>query len=704
MRAKAVIDEIDVWSQWDLTFGPDSNDLRAFFAPRPALLKEILYLLITTPARNEPPKIWWKRWNDVRPTIPENILRAFLLHLTTRAEWYLRLASEDELTKLKQAEEYQREGRMPTSGNSIHLAGNIAWTSYLEMTSWYRHNGVWYRRLSQLDIHKTLRIAKGACYALVDFDTPQVREQLTRVLRRGLTAGAWTLARFGDDDAILRLATMLKRTRQNRILAAASSSLREISARHHTSIEELVEQTTLRNAFKDGREYTWECADGYSVTISLTRSGAVRRAIKQPDGSIRRGKPERGTSPTQVWNEVMAQCRLLTNALRRQKLRLEEALTSGRQWSYALWQEHFAANLLIYPLVRKLVWEIIPANQPQPGLFALPGEDGTWRDADGTSIEIDPDWTLRLAHPVSMGARLHSEWQRRLQRLRINQPFKQMRREIFVLTLAEEEARTFSPRFANYCVQAETLHNFMANQPLLDSTSSGWQVRYCGYDNCIVTRKFPAYNIQAAFWSTFSQAFDWNTRIVYPLAFYPLDHVFPDSQRPHWGSEPAQLPLSEISPVAFSEAIHDIALRLVTASVGRVSQQQLAERSSEPPVDRSVMHTQNSQRRVHHDQATLLKLLEELDLTNRVFLENQSARVIGNNHRYRISLQNGTVYLERSNRHLCIVTRSGSAHARLPLPFVETSSIINEVISKILLLVHDEQITDNVILRQLVND
>jgi hypothetical protein len=94
-------------------------------------------------------------------------------------------------------------------------------------------------------------------------------------------------------------------------------------------------------------------------------------------------------------------------------------------------------------------------------------------------------------------------------------------------------------------------------------------------------------------------------------------------------------------------------------------------------------------------------LVEDLRLPG-VRIDGHFAHVQGKLSRYRVHLGSGAIHIEPGN-YLCIVPdRWGRHRERLFLPFIDDEgSKIGEVISKILLLVNDDTIKDESILRQI---
>lgn len=84
----------------------------------------------------------------------------------------------------------------------------------------------------------------------------------------------------------------------------------------------------------------------------------------------------------------------------------------------------------------------------------------------------------------------------------------------------------------------------------------------------------------------------------------------------------------------------------------------------------------------------------------RVTVEERAVLVGGNLASYRVSLATGTIYLS-SGQYLCIL-QTAKGHKLIYLPFVEGGEpLTSEIVSKVLLLSNDHQISDPIIFSQI---
>jgi hypothetical protein len=179
----------------------------------------------------------------------------------------------------------------------------------------------------------------------------------------------------------------------------------------------------------------------------------------------------------------------------------------------------------------------------------------------------------------------------------------------------------------------------------------------------------------------------------------PEIHTAPE----HLGRR-ARLPLSTVPRVAFSEAMRDVDLIVAVASIGtdqhwqEWEQRRLARQFDWAQLRRDYEQLATASAIARAD--LLRELLPNLGLGDRARLDGHFVLVDGNLGRYRIHLGSGNIHMEPSGRYLCIVPGPLSTQ-KLYLPFEGDDTKTAEILSKILLLLEDDRIRDESILRQI---
>jgi hypothetical protein len=401
-----------------------------------------------------------------------------------------------------------------------------------------------------------------------------------------------------------------------------------------------------------GREWQIE-----EYTLTLTLRGF------DPILTIRNSKRQLKRTPTAVtrdyaYREVKATLEQAQDQTRRYRDAFIEAMRTGQPLS----QEEIALlrrNPLAVALLESLV--LIDSNGAI-GLFRA--EDLTVEGVRGERVPLSG--TVTIAHPYTLAkAGLLNNWQTELVRRQLTQPFKQIFREVYMITPAELDSAYSSARVAGRQMRGRQAIAVLANL--------GWQID--GYGS-----------VRKAFYQLgFAAQFEAGTAYDY-YDYEDNDHHATTGGLSFWPvttdascHEERRLPLANIPPLIFSEVLRD--LDLVTV---------IAHQGAEEGASREVL-----QRR-----ADLVRAFSKALGMSQVTVEEPFVWVNGSRSRYRIHLTTGAIYLA-NGQYLCIVP-SSKERKTLYLPFEAGGEpIVSEIISKVLLLANDAQINDPTIIQQI---
>lgn len=225
----------------------------------------------------------------------------------------------------------------------------------------------------------------------------------------------------------------------------------------------------------------------------------------------------------------------------------------------------------------------------------------------------------------------------------------------------------------------------------------------------------PAHGLVADYWVEGAGAPDEpevldSTAYVYVstdrLAFYrTVDAAAPDSAR--GPARAAPVALDTLPPVILSEVM--LHCDLFTAIASIAADPQWRDRGND------AAHPNQWRREAEHYWAAatfadlsgsarirrelLARLVPRLAFADRCGLDDQALTVQGTRHLYRIHLGSAAVQIAATRQHVCIVLKN-SPQPTIPLPFAGDTAL-SLILSKAALLVHDDKITDPVILRQI---
>lgn len=309
-------------------------------------------------------------------------------------------------------------------------------------------------------------------------------------------------------------------------------------------------------------------------------------------------------------------------------------------------------HALVGPLLKKLV--LIGE-----GIAGYPDKGGkVLRDHSGRMEPIKKNEKLRIAHPYDLLVQKDwSEWQHECYSAERIQPFKQIFRELYVMTAQEKKDASCSRRYSGQQIhprQAFGLFN-----------SREWSTREA------VSKVFHDLSIMALieFQNDIGTAAEVEGLTIQSVRFVKRDTYQPIS-------------ISDIPEILFSEVMRDLDLVVSVAHRGEV----------DPEASASTVEMRSALIR----ETCLL-----LGLKN-VLLRDNHAYIDGHYGEYSLHLGSGGIHMLPGGS-VAILPVHAQHRGRLFLPFADDDPKSAEVLSKVLLLAQDETIQDPSILSQLGN-
>jgi hypothetical protein len=338
---------------------------------------------------------------------------------------------------------------------------------------------------------------------------------------------------------------------------------------------------------------------------------------------------------------------------------------------------------------RKLVWKFVTGTAATIAYWRNEG----LVDARGRSVLHPEGGSLELWHPLDAGGGEAQDWRDRLESDGVSQPFKQVYREVYLLTDAERHTRTYSNRFAAHIIRQAQFRKL--------AKIRGWQTSLVGFwdggDRQAAERKLPRWRLRAEFWVS-GAGHESQTGYTFlatdQVRFYRYDPGSAIDEEP--------LPLAEIPPLVFSEIMREVDLFVGVASIGNDPNW-----SDGGPEGRYRDYwrdyafgdlTAFAQTR----KAVLERLIPRLKIADRCSLSDKFLQVRGDLHTYKIHLGSSNILMMPDDQYLCIVPKTSAVaeDSKLFLPF-EGDGTLSLIISKALLLAEDTKITDPTIVSQL---
>jgi hypothetical protein len=367
----------------------------------------------------------------------------------------------------------------------------------------------------------------------------------------------------------------------------------------------------------------------------------------------------------------------LERVLPTQVARIERLLLDDRMWPIDVWRERYLNHPLVAQIARRLIWQVEKTTFIQRG-------DG-FVDAQDQRIELPKDANVRLWHPIHSAPDDVLAWRHWLETHEVTQPFKQAHREVYVLTDAEQQTRTYSNRFAAHILRQHQL------QALCDAR--GWAYRLQGeFDSHNApTRVLRRQGMRVEFWV---DPVEQRTSELGIFLYVSTDQV-----RFYAGEgDYDPMPLERVAPHVFSELMRDVDLFVGVASVGNdPTWRDRGEQFGQYWHDYTFGELGESAK-TRRD--VLSRLLPRLTIADRATLDERFLVVRGDLRTYKIHLGSGNIQMEPNNQYLCIVPDRKNLGEDVFLPF-EGDQTLAVILSKAFLLADDKHITDSSIMSQI---
>jgi hypothetical protein len=386
-----------------------------------------------------------------------------------------------------------------------------------------------------------------------------------------------------------------------------------------------------------------------AVTLAIDADGL-------PEVSVARGeKPLKAIPPEAKKNEKVEELLERKTDLRRSASRMRQSLELAMCRGDRFTREDLVelmGNVVLRPMLDRLVFV-------GEGVAGYPtGEGKALRDHAGKVEPIKKDESLRLAHPVDfLKLKQWIKWQHDCFAAERVQPFKQIFRELYVLTDQEKSDATFSRRYAGQQVNPRQAMALLGSRGWVAAPEAG------------VFRTFHDEKIVA--WIEFMETF-FTPAEVEGLTLEKIRFAH------RGGTEYAKL--ADLPPRLVSEVMRDVDLIVSVAHRGAV----------DPEASASTVEL----------RASLLRATMSLLKLDNVTIKPPHILIKGMLAEYSVHLGSGTTHMIPGGT-LFIVPVHSQHRGRIFLPFADDDPKTAEVISKVMLLARDSELRDPNLLDQI---
>lgn len=244
--------------------------------------------------------------------------------------------------------------------------------------------------------------------------------------------GVEALTRDGSDLAIRGLDRASKKSRRQALKWRAASGLNTLARRRDMTLEELLDSAVSDFGFDASGEQVLDYGPR-TITVRLGPSNEL--VIIDEKGKTLKSMPKARKSDDAALVDV---ARKHVSSIKKQikeihtsqLRRLDDALSSQREWPVAAWEKRFLHHPLMHAFSRQLIWEALGPDQKEVAAF-LVTEEGEPVDVEAEAIELPQGGSIRLLHPVSLKKKQSDAWKEMFADLELTQPIPQLERRVY---------------------------------------------------------------------------------------------------------------------------------------------------------------------------------------------------------------------------------------------------------------------------------
>ncbi|MBE99158.1 DUF4132 domain-containing protein [Flavobacterium coralii] len=497
----------------------------------------------------------------------------------------------------------------------------------------------------------------------------------------------YTLANSKGLDGISQLSRLRLKIKQNNTLKIIENYIQEAAAKHGVTTHEIEDLAVDDFKLKEG-EREWNVGD-FTAVLHITGVGKSTIVWLKEDGKEQKSVPAvvkyKHATLLKKIKDVQKQVDQATST---QRDRFDRMLRSNREIKLEYFKERYVEHGLLGWVTNNLIFNFIGNDIT---IQAIRSKD-KWITATGDEADIVKYTHVSLWHPAVSSTAQVKLWRDYLIANKVLQPFKQAFREIYLLTEAEINTRTYSNRMAS--------HILKQHQYVTLAKGRNWTARLIGAwdggDQDTASLLLPEYNLRAEYWVNalnadvaFNETGIWN--------YVTTDQIrFINTQTNEL------VDLIDVPTIPFSEALRDVDLFVGVASVGNDPTWQ---DSGGLPAYRDYWQAYSFgdlSEVAKNRKEILAGLIPRLKIAGVTTIQDKFVVVKGKLRTYKIHIGSTNILMEPNDQYLCIVPdRSKKDNTEnIYLPF-EGDNGLSVILSKAFLLAADDKITDSTITSQI---
>lgn len=489
-------------------------------------------------------------------------------------------------------------------------------------------------------------------------------------------------------DGVGQLSRLRLRIKQGSTQALIDKYLQAAAEEQGVTVGEVEDMAVDDAGFEMGRrEFLF---DDYKAEVVVLAVGKTEIKWFKPDGSLQKAVPafvkEKHAAKLKKLKDAAKQAEQTVTA---QRDRIDRMFRDDRKISFSNFQQYYLQHGLMQFVANGIIWNFHKSNETVQAIHL----NNYWVNAANEIVPINDTETVSLWHPVQATVNEIKTWREFLVLHQLQQPLKQAYREVYILTDAELNTRTYSNRMAAHILRQHQFNSL--------AKTRGWRYALMGaFDNGVDNDKasltLPQHQLRAEYWINEVNADDaYNDTGIW-------NYVSTDQVRFISTETNETVDLINIPPLVLSEVLRDVDLFVGVASVGN------------DPTWRD-----NGGLTVYRDYWTsysfgelseiaknrkdiLTNLVPRLKISDVATIRDKFLVVKGKLRTYKIHIGSTNILMEPNDQYLCIVPdRTQKNHTEnIFIPF-EGDTGLSIILSKAFLLADDDKITDSTITTQI---
>lgn len=489
-------------------------------------------------------------------------------------------------------------------------------------------------------------------------------------------------------DGVGQLSRLKLRIKQASTQALIEKYLQAAAEEQGVTVHEIEDMAVDDAGFENGKRH-FEF-DQYKAELVVTAVNKVEQRWYKPDGSPQKSVPaiakEKHAAKLKKLKDAVKQAE---QTLVAQRDRIDRLFRTDRKIEWDKFQEYYLQHGLLSCIAKNIIWNFHKEDHAVQAIYV----NGYWINPSNEIVDITNAKTVSLWHPVHSTVNEIKTWRDFLVFHQIQQPLKQAFREVYILTDAELNTRSYSNRMAAHILRQHQFNSL--------AKTRGWRYALMGaFDNGIDNDKasllLPEYNLRAEYWISEVNADDamndtgiWN-------------YVSTDQVRFINTETNEVVDLINIPPLVLSEVLRDVDLFVGVASVGNDPAWQ--DNGGLPAYrDYWQSYSFGELSEVAKNRKEILSnLVPRLKIKEVATIKEKFLVVKGKLRTYKIHIGSTNILMEPNDQYLCIVPDRGAKNLteNVFLPF-EGDNGLSIILSKAFLLADDDKITDKTITSQI---